>query len=138
MKKLLLPTVVAILFNTPLLAETVKGLYVSTPLAISGSFGIWMSDPSVGPAPLLETEVGLGGYKFIAGLENRSGSINTAVRAAYLHTWLEPVDLDTNQSYLGVEFQGGMKSLVGTIGGYRRVSGNDDAWIATMSLGVRF
>jgi len=92
----------------------------------------------MGSTPAIEVEAGIGGYKLMAGVHNLNGSIPTSIRASYLHTWLEPIDLDTNQSYLGVELQAGLGPIIGSVGGYARVSGSDESWIATFGLGLRF
>ncbi len=92
----------------------------------------------MGRTPALEFEAGIGGYKLMAGVHNLNTNISTSIRASYLHTWLEPVDLKTNQSYLGIELQAGVGPLIGSVGGYGRVSGDDESWIATFGIGLRF
>lgn len=122
--------------TVPLRAETLTSLNVSTPLAVSGSFGFLFGDTTQGATPSIEA--GIGGYKFLAGVHNLNSSVPTSIRVSYMHTWFEPVDLDENQTYLGIEFQAGLGPIIGTVGGYRRIDGDDDAWTASFGLGIRF
>ena len=74
----------------------------------------------------------------MAGLHQTGGDFTTAIKASYLYTWFEPIDLDEQQSYMGIELEAGLGSFVGTLGGYRRIDGDDDPWIVSLGLGVRF
>lgn len=76
-----------------------------------------------------------------AALRKNSSAGNgfgTAIKASYLRTWFEPISVDEDQGYLGVELQGGYDDLLASIGGYRRIQGDDDGWLATFGLGFRF
>jgi hypothetical protein len=136
--KYLLPLLFLLAAGPMLRAETFTGLNVSIPLAFSGSFGWMIGDTADGSAPSLEIEAGIGGYKLMAGLHQTGGTLATAIKASYLYTWFEPIGLDAQQSYMGLELEAGLGSLVGTLGGYRRIDGDDDPWIASLGLGIRF
>lgn len=114
-------------------------LRVSTPLVVSGAAAY-----RFGPAdglyhPSLLAEAGVGGGKVAVGLDNHgAGSFGFALRGALLRTWIEPISVDEDQDFLGLEGEMSFKRLVFNIGGYRRVSSGPDDWLGVGGLGVRF
>jgi hypothetical protein len=121
-------------------AETFTGLTLSQPLLLSGNAGVRFGDPmGAGMKPVLEGEAGVGGGRLMLGLESFGQGFGGGIKASMLRTWLEPIGgLDTDQTYLGVELQGGYSQLILGLGGYRLIDGDDSDWTGTVSLGFRF
>jgi len=122
------------------LAQTVLGVNISTPLVFSGSGGVILGggDPRLESVPMLEGEIGLGGGKLLFGLDGSGRQVGFGMKASMLWTWLEPVNVDADQAFLGVEFQGNVGKLLGSLGGYYNISGDGDSFIGSLSLGFRF
>lgn len=114
------------------------GLRLGTPLGLSVSGGVRFSDPgSVDFSPGLEAELGSGGGRVMLGLDNLGQGFGAGVKAGLLRTWLEPIDLDEDQTYLGLVFQIGYDQLFGELSGYRRIEGDDDEWLTSIGVGFR-
>ena len=78
--------------------DVVKGLNLSSPLLFSGTFGYRMGtveDPSL--RPMIEIEAGVGGGKILLGFDGMGDGFGVGVKAAYLTTWFEPINLDADQ-----------------------------------------
>ncbi|WFB36130.1 hypothetical protein P3T73_18410 [Kiritimatiellota bacterium B12222] len=116
-----------------------KGLNISTPLLLSGTLGYrFGSDENPDLSPTVETEIGVGGGKIMIGFDGMGQGFGFGLKGSFLTTWLEPVGLDSDQQYLGVELQMGNPSFIGSLGGYGKIEGDDDSWISTLSIGIRF
>ncbi len=118
-------------------AETIKGVHLSSPLVLSGSYGLTFGGET-GPRNIAELEAGVGGGKILIGRDTMGPGFGYGLKAALMRTWLFPVEVDTNQLYLGVELQAGNDVFLGRLGGYRLIEGDDDDWLATLGLGFRF
>lgn len=139
-RKFTLLTLLAALPGLIHAGDFIVGLSLSTPLLFSGTAG-YRFDPA-GPgekALMLEAEAGLGGGKFLLGMDGMNEGFGTALKLSLLKTWLEPVNVEEDQTYLGVELQAGNTGFYASLGGYGHISGDGgDSWIATLSLGIRF
>jgi hypothetical protein len=120
-------------------ADLVTGIHVSSPLLLSGSVGIPLSgaDPAGGMVPMIEAEAGVGGGRLLVGLDGTGRGAGVGVKAALMRTWLEPLDVEEDQLYLGAEFQASVSRLLGSVGTYVNIDGDDDTFLVTFSLGVR-
>lgn len=118
-------------------AEAIKGLHLSSPLIVSGSWG-WTFGGDTGPRNSLELEAGLGGGKILLGRDSMGPGLGYGLKASLMRTWFIPVNVDEDQLYLGVELQIGNGSFLANLGGYRLIEGNDEDWLATFGLGLRF
>jgi hypothetical protein len=87
--------------------------------------------------PSLEAEVGSGGGRIMLGLDNLGEGFGAGVKAGLLRTWLEPIDLDEDQTYLGLVFQIGYDQLFTELSGYRRIEGDDEEWLTSIGIGFR-
>ena len=59
------------------------------------------------------------------------------IKGGILRTWLEPVGADRDNTYFGFELEGGYERIILALGGYRRIEGDGDGWLATVSIGFR-
>lgn len=121
-------------------AELLTTLRVSTPLLISGAAGIRLGDPAEGiMRPTIQVEAGVGGGRLAIGLDNTGDAgFGYALKAALLRTWLEPIDVDEDQSFMGLEAELSIQRLLLSVGGYRRISSGDDNWLGSMGIGFLF
>lgn len=121
--------------------EAFVGINLSTPLLVSGTAGIYLSNEievgSLALRPVLEGEAGIGGGKIMLGVDSIGEGLGLGLKGSVLRTWFEPIGADKNNTYMGVEIQGSLSSFVLSLGGYRRVHGDGDGWLGTISLGVR-
>jgi len=121
--------------------EVYYGVNLSSPLIISGNFGVYLSDQvemdQIALRPTLEAEVGIGGGKLMIGFDSIGDGLGLGIKGSVLQTWFEPIGTEKNTTYLGVEVQGSLQSIVLSLGGYRRVDGDGDGWLAAISLGIR-
>lgn len=117
------------------------GLKASSPLLVSGSGGFYLGgavDPGVTELrPAVEAEIGLGGGRILAGMDTIGTGFGYGIKAAILRTWFEPIGADEDNTYLGVELEGAYDRMILSVGGYRRIEGDDDGWIAAVSIGFR-
>lgn len=147
MKKFLRPS--ALVFLTlallaPLTAtrgEAFVGVNISAPLVLSGNAGVYLSDPvdlgGVALRPVIEGEAGIGGGKILIGFDSIGDGLGLGLKGSLLRTWFEPVGADKDNTYFGLELQGSLSSVVLSLGGYRRIEGDGDGWLGTISLGLR-
>jgi hypothetical protein len=122
-------------------AEFFTGLHVSSPLAFSGSAGLKLGGANhVGSSPVIEVEAGIGGNKILLGFDSMGAGkgLGYGIKASLLNTWFEPIRLEDGLTYLGVELAAGVHQFIGTLGGYRLIEGDDEEWIASVGLGLRF
>lgn len=113
-------------------------LRVSTPLVFSAAAGLKFGEGE-GYHPVIQGEAGIGGGKVAVGLESSgNGRMGLALKAAFLRTWIEPVEVDEDQSFLGLEGELAIQRMVLNLGGYRRVSDGDDDWLLSAGLGFHF
>lgn len=112
-------------------------LRVSTPLIFSLEGNLRFGEGE-GYHPLISGEAGIGGGKVAAGLASAGDTFGLALKAAFLQTWGEPVDVDEDQSFLGLEGEWSIKRMVLSVGGYRRVSSGDDDWLGSAGIGFIF
>lgn len=114
-------------------------LRVSTPFIASGAaaYRFGPSDGHYHPGILIEA--GIGGGKIAVGLDNHgSGHFGFGLRGALLRTWIEPISVDEDQDFLGLEGELSFKRLIFNIGGYRRISSGDDDWLGVGGIGILF
>jgi hypothetical protein len=120
-------------------AEPTLQLRVSTPMIVSGAAGLRFGPPDGRYQPALEVEAGVGGGRVAVGLDNHgAGSFGYGIKGALLRTWIEPIGVDENQSFLGVEGEWSIKRMIFSLGGYRRISAGDDDWLASAGIAIRF
>lgn len=114
-------------------------LRVSTPLLVSGG-GILRFGPADGAYhPGLSAEIGVGGGKVAVGMDNHGGgTLGFGFRGALVHTWLEPLDVDEDQTFLGIELEMSAKRLLFSAGGYHRISDGEDDWLGSIGIGILF
>jgi len=122
-------------------AEVFYGVNLSSPLLVSGNFGFYLSQEAqmdnIALRPVLEAEAGIGGGKLMIGFDSIGDGFGLGLKGSVLRTWFEPIGADRNTTYFGVEIQGSLQSVVLSLGGYRRVEGDGDGWLGTISLGLR-
>tara|TARA_R100000027_G_scaffold67699_1_gene67932 strand:- start:12089 stop:12532 length:444 start_codon:yes stop_codon:yes gene_type:complete len=146
MKSFLRPSLLAVLafavipFTTTR-AETFFAINVSSPLLVSGSAGVYLGNEielaNMPLRPVLEGEAGIGGGKLLIGFDSIGEGLGVGLKGSLLRTWFEPIGADKNTTYMGMELQGGISSIVLSLGGYRRIDGDGDGWLGTISLGIR-
>ncbi len=138
----LLATTAACIVGPSLNAEGFFGLKASSPLLVSGSGGFYVGGPVNSDVselrPVLEAEIGLGGGKILAGMDTIGTGFGYGIKGAVLRTWFEPIGADRDNTYLGIELEGSYDLMIVGLGGYRRVEGDGDGWIASVSVGFRF
>ncbi len=141
MKKVVMILALAVCCGVPA-AKAVDGFLVlraSTPLIVSGAAGLRLGQPAGHHRPTVQAEAGIGGGKLSFGWDNTGeGRTGHALKIAFLQTWIEPVDLDEDQSFVGLEVEFSVRKLLLNLGGYRRVSSGDDDWVASAGLGFIF
>lgn len=114
-------------------------LRVSTPMMLSAGAGFKFGEPTGALRPGIMAEAGIGGGKISVGLDNLGeGGFGYGIKGSFLQTWLEPIDVDEDVSYLGVDGELSINRLILSLGGYRRVSSGDDDWIVSAGLGFSF
>ena len=118
-------------------ADGFIAMRVSTPLLASASLGVSLGEADGTYQPTFEAEAGVGGGRILFGLDSFNEGFGMGLKAAYLNTWGEPLDLETNLSYLGAVFQIGYGQFFAEVGGFGRVEGDDDDWLGTVGLGFR-
>ncbi len=122
-------------------AETFWGLNISSPLLVSANAGLYLGNElelgSLALRPVLEGEAGIGGGKLMIGFDSIGDGLGLGLKGSVLRTWFEPIGADRDNTYFGLELQGSLQSVVLSVGGYRRVEGDGDGWLATISLGLR-
>jgi hypothetical protein len=125
--------------GSALAAESVLILRVSTPLIASGSAGLRLGGRDDGLQPVAQVEAGVGGGKVAVGLDSLGRkNLGYGIKAALLRTWFEPIEVDEDQTFLGLEGELSVKQLVFNLGGYRRVSDGDDEWLVSAGIGFLF
>lgn len=132
----------ALLFTLVLLparaVEPSLVMRVSTPLIFSAAAGLQFGEGE-GYHPVIQAEAGIGGGKIAIGLDSSEpGYFGPAIKAAFLRTWFEPVDVDEDQSFLGLEGEIDIQRMVLNLGGYRRVGDGDDDWLVSAGIGFKF
>ncbi|MCB1101503.1 MAG: hypothetical protein KDL10_04025 [Kiritimatiellae bacterium] len=129
---------VLIALTGPVWAGAYTGLTLSSPLLLSGTAGYRFGDDlAPGFKPIVEAEAGIGGGQLSVGLDSLGTGLGAAIKASMLRTWFEPIDLDPDQTYLGLQLLIGYDQLVAGVGGYRRIEGDDDEWLSMIILGFR-
>lgn len=114
-------------------------LRVSTPLVASASAGLRLGPSNGTMRPSMQVEAGIGGGRIAIGLDNTGEArFGYGFKAALLQTWLAPIRVDEDQTFLGLEGELSIQKLILGIGGYRRVSEGDDDWLGSASLGFLF
>lgn len=114
------------------------GLRLGTPLGISASAGLRLGDAgSKAFHPSVEVEAGTGGGRIMLGLDNLGDGFGAGLKAGLLRSWFEPIDLDEDQTYLGLVGQIGYDRLFMELSGYRRIEGDDSDWLSTIGFGFR-
>lgn len=113
-------------------------LRVSSPLMVSASAGMRLgADDPARLEPAAEVEAGIGGGRILVGIDHLGAGFGLGLKAVFLRTWLEPVGVDEDQSYIGVVGQMGFDRLFGELGLYGRIEGDDDSTLVSFALGVR-
>jgi hypothetical protein len=114
-------------------------LRVSTPLVASGSAGLRFGADKNAMSPSMQAEAGLGGGRIAVGLDSTGrGRFGYGFKAAVLRTWLEPIEADEDQTFLGVEGEFSIRRFLMNLGGYRRVGDGEDDWLLSAGLGFVF
>lgn len=141
MKKIIIMFMLAALWLGPY-AQAVDHFVVvraSTPLIVSGAVGLRLGQSYGLLRPTAQAEAGMGGGKLAFGWdhtgEDRTGY---ALKVAFLQTWIEPIDVDEDQSFIGLEAELSVHKLLLNLGGYRRVGSGNDGWLASAGLGFIF
>lgn len=138
MKKIILLA----LFLSPVFCpagDFIKGFNLSSPLLFSGTLGYRFSNQdNPGMGPMLEAEAGIGGGKLLMGFDGMDEGFGLGIKAAYLTTWFEPINVESGNQYLGMEFQAGNTGFIASFGAYGRIEGDDDSFLTTLSIGIRF
>jgi len=112
---------------------------VSTPLVVSGGLALRTGASESGYHTSLEAEAGLGGGRIGLAVDSLGKGFGIGLRTSVLRTWIEPIDVDEDLTYLGIDLLAGYERLVGHVGGYRKVDGDsDDDWLFSAGLGWRF
>ena len=105
-------------------------------MMVSGSVGLRADGDGLQPAVALEA--GIGGGRVSVGADSLGEGFGWGFKASLLRTWLEPVDVPEDQTYLGVDLELGYEVLFASIGGYVQIEGDDDdELIATLAIGIR-
>lgn len=125
--------------SLPVAAESMLALKVGSPLMVSGAAGLRFTSPLRPWTPSVQAEAGIGGGKILIGGDTLGKGFGVGVKAVLLRTWLEPLGVDPDTTYLGADFELAFKQLVGSLGAYIRVEGadNDDLLLGA-SLGWLF
>ena len=114
-------------------------LRVSTPLVASAAAGLRFGSHQDVLKPTIQAEAGIGGGKIAIGLDSTGiDDFGYAIKAALIRTWIEPLDVDEDQSFLGLEGEVSLHRLILNIGGYRRVGEGKDDWLLSAGLGFFF
>lgn len=112
-------------------------LRVSTPLVASGSAGLRFGENEYHPS--MQAEAGIGGGRIAVGFDSTGeGRFGFGFKAAVLRTWLEPIEVDEDQTFLGVEGEVSIRRFLLNLGGYRRVGDGADDWLLSAGLGFVF
>lgn len=122
-------------------ADGYSALTVSTPLVLSASLGYRFVDASEPKklAPSVEGEVGVGGGRILIGLDTLDGEGGGwGFRGGLMHTWLSPIDVETDNTYLGAQVDGAIGRVGLQLGLYQRVQGEDDPTVVLFGLSLRF
>lgn len=129
-----------IFVSTAEAVDRVLMLRVSTPLVVSGGAGVRLGTPVEGVMrPSVLVEAGVGGGRVAVGLDNTGEArFGYALKAALLRTWIYSLEVDENQTFLGLEGAFSIKKLVVNVGGYRRINDGDDDWLGSVGLGFLF
>lgn len=128
------------LVGAPAFARAVEPslvLRISTPLLFSAE-GMLQFGEGEGYHPVISGEAGVGGGKIAVGLSSTGKTFGLAIKAALLRTWVEPVSVDEDQSFLGIDGECSISRMVLNVGGYRRISSGDDDWLGTAGIGFTF
>jgi hypothetical protein len=113
-------------------------LRASVPLMVSGAAALRFGDYN-DLKLALQAEAGVGGGKIAFGYDSTGdGAIGYGLKAAFMRTWLEPVEVDEDQSFLGLEAELSLNRLLFNLGGYHRVGDGDDDWIVSAGVGFIF
>ena len=140
MKKTLLALALCIASAT--VAPAMDGVLfgrLSTPLLASAGYGLRFGDDPSRLRPTIQAEAGIGGGKLALGFDSTGeGSFGFGIKAAYLTTWLEPIEVDEDQDFLGLEGELSIKRLLLNLGGYGRIGDGEDDWLTTAGIGFVF
>ncbi len=120
-------------------ADTFLTLRASTPLIASAGGGLRLGSPDGSMRPTIQGEAGIGGGRISLGLDNTGeGAWGYGVKASILRTWIEAIDVDEDQTFLGVDLDLSIRQLFFSLGGYRRISNGDDDWMVSAGIGFIF
>lgn len=120
-------------------ADTFLTLRASTPLIASAGGGLRLGSEDGSMRPTIQGEAGIGGGRISLGLDNTGeGAWGYGVKASILRTWVEAIDVDEDQTFLGVDVDLSLKQLVFSLGGYRRIGDGDDDWMVSAGIGFIF
>lgn len=112
---------------------------LSTPLVASAAWSLRFGDKEDGLRPVLQAEAGVGGGKLALGFDSTGdGTFGLGLKAAYLTTWFEPIEVDEDQDFLGLEGELSIKRLVLNLGGYKRIGDGEDDWLTSAGIGFIF
>lgn len=119
--------------------DRVLVLRVSNPFMVSGAAGLQFGEPTGELRPLILGEAGIGGGKLAVGLDKTGqGAFGYGLKAAYLRTWFEPLSVDEDQDFIGIEVEVSVYRLLFNLGGYVRIGDGDDDWLGAGGIGFMF
>ena len=132
----------ALLLSCATLSPALDSILVgrlSTPLVASAAWSLRFGDQEDGLRPVLQAEAGVGGGKLALGFDSTGdGAFGLGLKAAYLTTWFEPIEVEEDQDFLGLEGELSIKRLVLNLGGYKRIGDGEDDWLTSAGLGFIF
>lgn len=114
-------------------------LMVSEPLGLSAGGGLRF-DGGGSMDPFIDVDAGTGGGRVGIGLDGLGDGFGFGLRGSLMRTWLEPIDVDKNQTYLGLDIMLGYDQLSLQLGSYYRIQGDGgsaDEWLTTIGFGFR-
>lgn len=120
-------------------ANTFFTLRASKPLIASAGGGLRLGSEDGSLRPTVQGEAGIGGGRISLGLDNTGeGAYGYGVKTSILRTWIESLDVNEDQTFLGVDVELSLKQLVFSLGGYRRISSGNDNWMVSAGIGFIF
>lgn len=117
------------------------GLKFTTPQGVCLSLTAFVDG---GPGVFIQVEPGPGGGKLHLGVGAATGGFGViygaGIKASVLRTWDDPIDRESNQTYVGAELELMVYWINLNAGAYTHVHGNDtdSDWIFSDGIGLGF
>jgi hypothetical protein len=143
-RSILAAVLVALISMAPLrpvlaVAEPFIVLRMSTPLIASVGGGLWFGDYDGAPRPTIQAEAGIGGGKIALGLDSTGkGKAGYGLKAAFIRTWIESLQVDEGQRFMGLEGEFSIQKLIFNLGGYIGIDNDEDDWMFSAGVGFVF